>query len=213
MFCFVPVQTWFFKRDRLKHGHSRPEARFLTSLVVVWLFPVSLLWFAFTDYGNVSYWSPIIAGTVLGFCDPLLWLSMLNYITGKIPLFLTCFNNHLISSPFEIKNKKYFFHFIWNIKKLTKQTNRLLPQRRRLRHRRFPHPLLRNRRSPLPSRRPHVRQYVCRMGLCHHRIPLVRSRRLDLHNLFLWRQDTIEIEACPKILGLCLLYIDTPRVG
>ncbi|KAK9788114.1 putative Vitamin b6 transporter bsu1 [Seiridium cardinale] len=82
MFMFVPVQTWLFKRDRMKNGGvGRPEARFLTSLVMVWLFPVSLLWFAFTSDGNTSFWSPVVAGGVLGFCDPLLWLSMLNYIT------------------------------------------------------------------------------------------------------------------------------------
>lgn len=83
MFMFIPVQTWFYTRDRLKHGHNRPEARFITSLVFVWGFPVSLLWFAFTSNGETSYWSPIIAGGLLGFCDPLLWLSMLNYITGQ----------------------------------------------------------------------------------------------------------------------------------
>jgi len=33
-FCFVPVQTYLFRRDRLKHGYHRPEARFLTSLVM-----------------------------------------------------------------------------------------------------------------------------------------------------------------------------------
>jgi hydrogenase-4 membrane subunit HyfE len=82
MFCFIPVQTWFYARDRRNHGHNRPEARFLVSLVTVWLFPITLLWFAFTSDGNTSYWSPIVAGAVLGFADPLLWLSMLNYITG-----------------------------------------------------------------------------------------------------------------------------------
>lgn len=51
-FCFVPVQTYLFTRDRLKHGRQRPEARFLTSLVAVWLFPISLFWFAFTCYGK-----------------------------------------------------------------------------------------------------------------------------------------------------------------
>lgn len=86
MFCFVPVQTYLFKRDRLRNGGTgRPEARFLTSLVFVWGFPISLLWFAFTSTGNVSYWSPVIAGGLLGFCDPLLWLSMLNYITDTYP--------------------------------------------------------------------------------------------------------------------------------
>ena len=85
MFCFIPVQTWFYAQDRKKHGHNRPEARFLVSLVTVWLFPITLLWFAFTSNGKTSYWSPVVAGGVLGFADPLLWLSMLNYITGISP--------------------------------------------------------------------------------------------------------------------------------
>jgi hypothetical protein len=42
MFMFMPVQTWFFKRDRLANGGVvRPEARFITSLVAVWGFPIS----------------------------------------------------------------------------------------------------------------------------------------------------------------------------
>jgi MFS family permease len=84
MFCFIPVQTWFYAQDRKKHGGNRPEARFLVSLVTVWLFPITLLWFAFTSDGKISYWSPVVAGGILGFADPLLWLSMLNYITGKL---------------------------------------------------------------------------------------------------------------------------------
>jgi hypothetical protein len=84
MFCLVPIQTYFYKRDRLKRGgQGRPEARFLTSLVTVWGFPISLFWFAFTSDGSVSYWSPIMAGLLLGIVDPLLYISMLNYITGK----------------------------------------------------------------------------------------------------------------------------------
>ncbi|KAJ9144142.1 Vitamin b6 transporter bsu1 [Pleurostoma richardsiae] len=83
MFAFVPVQTYLFKRDRERNGTNRPEARFLTSLVTVWLFPASLLWFAFTCDGDTSYWSPVIAGAVLGFCDPLLYLGMLNYIADS----------------------------------------------------------------------------------------------------------------------------------
>ncbi|KAI5868708.1 MFS general substrate transporter [Durotheca rogersii] len=84
MFAFVPVQTWFYKRDRGRNGGvGRPEARFLTSLLFVWGFPVSLLWFAFTCDGSVSFWSPVVAGGLLGFCDPLLWLAMLNYIADS----------------------------------------------------------------------------------------------------------------------------------
>lgn len=85
MFLFIPVQTYLYKRDRERRGGPRPEARFLTSLVTIWGFPISLFWFAFTSDGNTSFWSPVVAGTILGFSDPLLYLSMLNYITGKIP--------------------------------------------------------------------------------------------------------------------------------
>lgn len=85
-FLFMPVQTYLFKRDRLRNGGKpRPEARFITSLVTVWLFPASLFWFAFTSNGSVSFWSPVVAGGVLGFCDPLLYLAMLNYITDTYP--------------------------------------------------------------------------------------------------------------------------------
>ena len=85
MFLFMPFQTYLYKKDRLKRGGNRPEARFLTSLVTVWLFPISLFWFAFTSSGNTSFWSCVVAGGVLGFADPLLYLSMLNYITDSYP--------------------------------------------------------------------------------------------------------------------------------
>ncbi|MCJ1421209.1 hypothetical protein MMC32_007571 [Xylographa parallela] len=86
MFCFIPVQTYLYKRDRLRRGGvGRPEARFLVSLVTVWGFPISLFWFAFTSDGNTSFWSPVVAGGLLGFVDPLLYLSMLNYITDAYP--------------------------------------------------------------------------------------------------------------------------------
>lgn len=85
MVLLTPVQTWLFSRDHERNGHSRPEARFLLSLAVVWLFPISLLWFAFTCDGKTSYWSPLVAGGVLGFVEAVISLSMLNYVTGEIP--------------------------------------------------------------------------------------------------------------------------------
>lgn len=79
-----PIQTWLFKRDRHRNnGISRPEARFLMSLVTVWGYPLALFWFAFTSDGSVNYWCPIIAGFVLAVADPLLWLAMLNYVVDS----------------------------------------------------------------------------------------------------------------------------------
>lgn len=82
MVAITPIQTWLFARDHKLHGHGRPEARFLLSLGIVWLFPISLFWFAFTSDGNISFWSPLVAGTVLGLAEAMIWLSMLNYVTG-----------------------------------------------------------------------------------------------------------------------------------
>lgn len=82
MVAITPIQTWLFARDHKLHGHGRPEARFLLSLGIVWLFPISLFWFAFTSDGNISFWSPLVAGTVLGLAEAVIWLSMLNYVTG-----------------------------------------------------------------------------------------------------------------------------------
>ena len=87
MFILYPIQNWFYLRDIKKHGgKARPEARFITSLVTIWFFPISLLWAGFTSDGtNTSFWSPVIAGCFLGLADPLVWLSMLNYITDSYP--------------------------------------------------------------------------------------------------------------------------------
>jgi hypothetical protein len=84
LFVFIPIQTIYFSRDRARRGGiPRPEARFMIALYAVWLYPIALFWFAFTSDGNVSYWSPILAGAVIGFVDPLLYLCMLNYITDS----------------------------------------------------------------------------------------------------------------------------------
>lgn len=85
IFLYAPIQTYFFKRDRIRHGMARPEARFLVLLYVIWLFPASLFWFAFTSSGNVSFWCPLVAGAVATFVDPLLYLCLLNYITDAYP--------------------------------------------------------------------------------------------------------------------------------
>lgn len=82
---FAPIQTWLYSHDRKRRGKARPEARFLISLVTVWGFPISLFWFAFTSNGKTSFWSPVVAGGMLGVSDPLLWLNMLNYITDTYP--------------------------------------------------------------------------------------------------------------------------------
>lgn len=191
MFCFVPVQTWFYRRDRRRNGGvGRPEARFLTSLVGVWGFPISLLWFAFTCDGNTSYWSPVIAGGVLGFFDPLLWLSMLNYIADSytnvaasaIAAFLIpsfglaagcCHIGKCSSTSTSFARKRG--------EKERKGDQTATP----------PIPPHHPRACPnlLFSRHHHVRQPRCQVGDGHPRLRLLRPRGPSLRSLLLRRQD------------------------
>jgi len=82
MWFALPAQSYFY-HDRVwkKYYGFFPEARFIISLCTVWLIPLSLFWFAYSCGGEISYWHPIVAGGVLGFADPLLWLAMLQYVT------------------------------------------------------------------------------------------------------------------------------------
>lgn len=85
-FCMMPIQTWLYKWDVSRRGGvRRPEARFLMNLVTVWGFPLGLLWFAFTIKPSISPWSSIVAGGVFNTADPILWLSMLSYISDSYP--------------------------------------------------------------------------------------------------------------------------------
>ncbi|KAF8342981.1 uncharacterized protein EI90DRAFT_815150 [Cantharellus anzutake] len=90
MFIFlIPLQTWLVKRDRVKNGgRIRPESRFLLSLFLVWGFPISIFWFAWTSaphLGHTTYWSPVCAGTMLGAIAPLVFLGILNYVADSYP--------------------------------------------------------------------------------------------------------------------------------
>ena len=117
MVAVTPVQTWLFARDHRLHGRGRPEARFLLSLGVVWLFPISLFWFAFTCDGKTSYWSPLVAGAALGFAEAMIWLSMLNYVTGDVlvPFALwilaNCYNR-LVSQRCCVRNSRLSYPLI-----------------------------------------------------------------------------------------------------
>jgi hypothetical protein len=78
-FSLLSVRFPGFWHSLIIHSFS------LSSLACIWLFPISLFWFAFTSNGKTSFWSPVVAGGVLGFADPLLYQSMLSYITDSYP--------------------------------------------------------------------------------------------------------------------------------
>ena len=202
MFCvFTPIQTHLYTKDRLKNrGINRPEARFLTSLFTVWGFPMSLFWFAYSSNGNTSYWSPVIAGAILGIVDPLLWLGMLNFITGMlpslsspIPHFPSLYTLPIYPFPnstSQLHNPPLLPHHLppsIYFSNSISLTHRLIPQRRRLSHRRLYDSILRRRGRPLPPWHRDVRAQQHAEGHVDHRMRQSRPLRPDLHHLLLWQ--------------------------
>ncbi|VDC02269.1 unnamed protein product [Peniophora sp. CBMAI 1063] len=57
-----------------------PEKRLEAAMLGGPLFAVSFFWFGFTSYPDVSFWSPMMAGGLLGFSILLIFLSSINYI-------------------------------------------------------------------------------------------------------------------------------------
>jgi hypothetical protein len=168
---FVPVQTWLYTRDRLKRGRARPEARFLLSIVTVWGFPASLFWFAFTSNGKTNFWSPVIAGGLLGVADPLLWLSMLSYITDSYPNVAASAIAAFLIPSFALAAGCVHIGMICRINVRREALTDIFP------------------------RYCHVRQPVHHLGLCHPGVHLAGYCCPGLRALFLWTPAAGEVEA------------------
>ncbi|KAI0313062.1 major facilitator superfamily domain-containing protein [Amylostereum chailletii] len=57
-----------------------PEFRLEVTLLAGPLFAVSFFWFGWTSYSFISFWSPMMAGGLMGFSILLIFLSLVNYI-------------------------------------------------------------------------------------------------------------------------------------
>jgi hypothetical protein len=176
MFCIFPIQNSVYQRDRQIHGgYGRPEAHFYTSLFMVWLFPICLFWFAFTSNGQTSYWSPIIAGTLLGVGVPHIWLAMMNYIAGKPHSILPLSSNTL---------------------RLI--LNRYLPAPRCLSFCCHDDSIICCCSHSVACRYLHVRQSHHHNRHCYNRCSLVHSCPLDILCLLPWKHNSTEIKTREK---------------
>ncbi|KAG7450646.1 MFS general substrate transporter [Guyanagaster necrorhizus] len=57
-----------------------PEHRLTMSLYASPLFAISFFWFGWTSYPDVTYWSPLLSGALIGFSIMGIFLSFFNYI-------------------------------------------------------------------------------------------------------------------------------------
>lgn len=69
------------KVDELEKGQRvPPEERLLVVMLAAPAMVIALFWFAWTSYPSISYWSPMLAGSLLGFALLFVFLGLFNYI-------------------------------------------------------------------------------------------------------------------------------------
>lgn len=57
-----------------------PEARLGIAIIGAPLFAVGFFWFGWTSYPSISYWAPLLSGTVMGFSVVFIFVSTSSYI-------------------------------------------------------------------------------------------------------------------------------------
>ncbi|CDZ96474.1 mfs general substrate transporter [Phaffia rhodozyma] len=88
--CAVITYIFYFNKRyiRIHHKYSHmdppqpvpPEVRLEMALIGSWMFVIALFWFGWTSFPSISYWSPLLAGGMLGWAILYLFLSLFNYI-------------------------------------------------------------------------------------------------------------------------------------
>ncbi|KAF6820851.1 hypothetical protein CPLU01_12665 [Colletotrichum plurivorum] len=80
----MPTQTRLYREDKARHGGKPlPEARLLLVHDVLWLFPVALVWTAFTSGEGWAKWHQGVTGGLVAFTDSFLYQCLLIYIMGQ----------------------------------------------------------------------------------------------------------------------------------
>lgn len=63
-----------------KGGRVPPEERLLPVMVAAPAFVVAFFWFAWTSYPSISYWAPMLSGSLIGASLLLIFVGLFNYI-------------------------------------------------------------------------------------------------------------------------------------
>ncbi|KAG2141127.1 MFS general substrate transporter [Suillus bovinus] len=66
--------------DRHKAGLVSPEIRLNLAMSGAPLFAITFFWFGWTSYPSISYWAPMMAGTLMGLSSIWIFLALFNYI-------------------------------------------------------------------------------------------------------------------------------------
>lgn len=85
----VPVVYMRYKKGvaRSKNGKLPPEQRLVLAMCLGWTLPVSLYWMAWTDYSDISVWSPLGASVLTGIGILSVFISCYQYIIDSYEIY------------------------------------------------------------------------------------------------------------------------------
>ncbi|OJJ49062.1 hypothetical protein ASPZODRAFT_150016 [Penicilliopsis zonata CBS 506.65] len=69
------------------HVHTRPENRLWFAMFGAPCIPIALFWMGWTDWANVSIWSPIIASAFFGFGTVMVFISSYMYVIDTYDIY------------------------------------------------------------------------------------------------------------------------------
>ncbi|KAH8930758.1 MFS general substrate transporter [Atractiella rhizophila] len=84
---FISGPRYRRKVEELAPKPVPPEQRLLPCIPAAAILPIAMFWLAWSCFPSTSYWSCIVAGTIMGGCIFLIFLSLINYIVDSYLMF------------------------------------------------------------------------------------------------------------------------------
>lgn len=98
-------------------GLVPPEARLPLAIVGAFGLPISLFWFAWTNYPSIHFIVPILAGMPFGFGIVLVFVALVNYMIDSYTIYAATVMaaNSILRSLFGAAFRKYFLtsHYLY----------------------------------------------------------------------------------------------------
>ncbi|MCJ1403877.1 hypothetical protein MMC11_007100 [Xylographa trunciseda] len=87
MFFYLFMEVKYQKKIAKNPAVSRPEGRLDPALIGSILLPIGLFWFAWSSFSYVHWIVSILGGTVFGFGQVLLFISLINYVVDAYTVY------------------------------------------------------------------------------------------------------------------------------
>ncbi|KFY09598.1 hypothetical protein V491_08079 [Pseudogymnoascus sp. VKM F-3775] len=87
MFFYIFMEVKYHKKIAKNPALATPEARLDPALIQSVLLPVGLFWFAWSTDNNIPWIVSVLGGSVFGFGQVLLFISLINYVIDAYTIF------------------------------------------------------------------------------------------------------------------------------